>query len=100
MTGRSHPNAPATGGKVPKFLVNDQASADLIVKSRAPNTINLFAARARTFEGLASEFRRDSGPNPSHDTPTQVHSTFSKIHKSCFLLTFLAMGLMRACVSR
>jgi hypothetical protein len=80
MTGRSHRNARATGGKVPQFLEIGQASATLVVTSRAPNTTKLFAVTAQTFDDTASEFRRNHGLNGLPNTPTPVHSTSSAIH--------------------
>jgi hypothetical protein len=80
MTGRSHPNAWATGGKVPQFLGIGQASATLVVMSRAPNTTKLFADTAQTFEDTASEFRRNHGEIGPPNTPTLVHSTSSASH--------------------
>jgi hypothetical protein len=88
MTGRSHRNAPATGGKVPQFFGIGQAGVTLVIASRASNTTILFAVSVQTFEDTASEFRRDRGLNGPSNTPTPVHSTSSDRTGSCLFVTF------------
>jgi hypothetical protein len=90
MTGRSHPNARATGGKVPQFLEIGQARADLVVRSRAPNITKFFAVAAQTFEETTSEFRRDYAEIGLANTPNPVHSTSCGCAVSRLFVIFLA----------
>jgi hypothetical protein len=89
MTWRSHRNARATGGKVPQFLGIGQASATLVVTSRAPNTTKLFAVTAQTFENTASEFRRNPSLNALPVTPIKAYMTSASTHYRAILLIFL-----------
>ncbi len=92
MTGRSHPNAPATGGKVPKFLGKVKPALTSMVKSRAPNTIKLFAPEPEPSRASHPKFAAIPVRTPPQDTPTQVHSTFEQNPQIVLFVDFFANG--------